>query len=365
MALKLTGTMQNYAWGHERFIADVQGREPSGKPEAELWFGAHPSAPSQTPEGPLDEVIAREGTHSLPFLVKLLAAAKPLSLQAHPSREQARAGFARENAAGIALDAPERNYKDANHKPEILIALTPFRAMAGFRPIDQTLELLATFDLPELADLERVLSDASLNESDRLSRALTMAMNSGESVVRAVDKRARELKNREGCAGEVAENLQFIAREYPGDSGVVAAMLLNHVALEPGEAIFLSAGNLHAYLYGLGVEVMANSDNVLRGGLTAKHIDAAELFSVLTFEPLDNPKVTAFGGRFEVPVDDFCVAALAHGATVSGPAIVLNTAGSLTIGGVTLGAGEAAWVPAADGTVAVAGDGAEAFAVTA
>lgn len=360
MALKLTGTMHNYAWGHMDLIADLQGREPSGTPEAELWFGAHPSAPSLTEAGPLDEVIARDGAEPLPFLVKLLAAAKPLSLQAHPSREQARAGFARENAAGIAVDAPDRNYRDANHKPEILIALTEFRAMAGFRPIPRTLELVRAFNLPALAELERLLVDASLDASDKLFRALTWAMES--EAADAVAQRATEL-----TGNEVARNLAFIAREYPGDSGVVAALLLNHVTLSPGEAIFLSAGNLHAYLCGLGVEVMANSDNVLRGGLTAKHIDTAELFSVLKFEALEDPRVAVVGGRYAVPVDDFRVATLGdleNGATVSGPAIVINTAGQLTVGSVILGPGEAAWISPSEGPVTAAGKGAVAFAVT-
>ena len=359
MALKLTGSMHNYAWGHTELIAGLQGRDASGEPEAELWFGAHPSAPSQTSEGPLDEVIARGGSEPLPFLVKLLAAAKPLSLQAHPSREQARAGFARENAAGIALDSPSRNYKDDNHKPEILIALTPFRAMAGFRPIPGTLALLREFDLPELAELERVLGSTTVTESARLRRALEVAMSSDAGS--AVATRAAQL---ESSGNEVARNLVFIAREYPGDRGVVAAMLLNHVSLRPGEGLFLGAGNLHAYLSGMGVEVMANSDNVLRGGLTPKHIDTEELFSVLRFESLVDPTVHESGGRYHVDVDDFIVSRVTEGSQVSGPAIVVNTAGELQLGSLRLAAGEAAWVPASDGVLSVTGVDAAGFAVT-
>lgn len=359
MALKLTGTMHNYAWGHTELIARLQGRPASGEPEAELWFGAHPSAPSHTSEGPLDEVIARDGSAPLPFLVKLLAAATPLSLQAHPSREQARAGYARENAAGIPLDSPIRNYKDDNHKPEILIALTPFRAMAGFRPIPDTLDLLREFDLPELAQLERVLGSTTASESERLKRALEVAMSSDAGA--AVATRAAQL---ESTGNEVARNLDAIAREYPGDSGVVAAMLLNHVFLQPGEGLFLGAGHLHAYLSGMGVEVMANSDNVLRGGLTPKHIDMDELFSVLRFEALVDPMVRDSGGRYHVDVDDFAVRRVTDGSQVSGPAIVVNTAGDLRLGSLCLAAGEAAWVPASDGAVSVTGAGAAGFAVT-
>lgn len=357
MALKLTGAMHHYAWGHTDLIASLQGREPSGEPEAELWFGAHPSASAQTSQGTLDEVIAREGLGTLPFLVKLLAAGKPLSLQAHPSREQARAGFTRENAAGIAVDDPHRNYKDANHKPEILIALTEFRAMAGFRPIPRTLELLRAFNLPQLAELERTLDDASLDAADRLSRSLRWAMES--DAADAVARRAVEL-----AGNDIADNLAFIAREYPGDSGVVAALLLNHVTLAPGEAIFLPAGNLHAYLCGMGVEVMANSDNVLRGGLTAKHIDTDELFSVLRFEPVDDPTVRVDAGQYPVPVDDFRVARVADGAHVTGPAIVINTAGYITVGDVVLHAGEAAWISPQEYETTVHGRDAAAFVAT-
>ncbi|AWB84970.1 mannose-6-phosphate isomerase, class I [Corynebacterium liangguodongii] len=351
--------MHNYAWGDREAIADLQGREPTGAPEAELWFGAHPSAPALTSEGPLDEVYARESAAPLPFMVKLLAAAKPLSLQAHPSRSQARAGFARENAAGIARDAAHRNYKDANHKPEILIALTPFRAMAGFRPLAGTLELVRAFDLPELADIEHSLADASLTPRDRLSRTLERAM--GSSAAAAVGRRAAELKGRPGVVGEVAANLEEIAREYPGDSGVVAAMLLNHVCLEPGEAIFLPAGNLHAYLRGLGVEVMASSDNVLRGGLTQKHVDSRELFSILRFDTLEDPTVAPERGRYAVDVDDFAVAVVPSGESVTGPAIVLNVSGSLAVEDVELGPGEAAWVSSRDGAVVLDGKNSCAF----
>ncbi|MCT1463944.1 mannose-6-phosphate isomerase, class I [Corynebacterium sanguinis] len=361
MALKLTGTMHTYEWGHEELIAGLQGRTPSGQPEAELWFGAHPSAPALTSEGPLDEVIERESGKQLPFLVKLLAAKKPLSLQAHPSREQARAGFARENAAGIPLSASHRNYKDDNHKPELLIALTPFRAVAGFQPIEQTLRLLRAFDLPQLAELERVLDDASLDTAERLSRALKLAMT--VDAAESVAQRATELAAGDSECKGTAANLAFIAREYPGDNGVVAALLLNHVSLEPGEALFLAAGNLHAYLCGMGVEVMANSNNVLRGGMTGKHIDTDELFSVLSFVTLDNPTAQLVDGFFNVPVDDFSVAPTSGGQFVAGPAIVINTAGELAVGDVRLGPGEAAWVGAHEGCVPVEGVAAAGFVV--
>ena len=350
--LKLTGKVQDYAWGDTSSIAELQGRTPSGQPEAEVWFGAHPSAPSATDEGPLDEVIAAdpEGTVGeaghLPFLVKLLAAARPLSIQAHPSIEQAQQGFAREDAAGIPRDAAHRNYKDENHKPEILIALTPFRAMAGFQPLEKTVALLDEFGVPELADVRAMLDDGSVAVDKRLRSVLSgwLAMEDPAPLVDAVLERAAELDS------QVARNLVFIGEAFPGDVGVLAALLLHHVELAPGEALFLPAGNMHAYLSGFGVEVMANSDNVLRGGLTSKHIDVEELEEIVIFSPIDDPvlvpEVSGNRSVFPVPVDDFAVTRYEGegSASVSGPAIVLSGAGEVHLGELILASGEAAFV---------------------
>ena len=369
--LKLTGKIQDYAWGDTSSIADLQDRMPSEQPEAEAWFGAHPSAPSATDEGPLDEVIAADpqGTVGeagrLPFLVKLLAAARPLSIQAHPSIEQAREGFAREDAAGIPRDAAHRNYKDANHKPEILIALTPFRAMAGFQPLEKTVALLDELAVPELADVRAMLDDGSVAVDKRLRSVLSgwLQLEDPEPVVDAVLERAAELDS------PVARNLVFIGEAFPGDVGVLAALLLHHVELRPGQALFLPAGNVHAYLSGFGVEVMANSDNVLRGGLTSKHIDVDELENIVVFSPIDDPVLVSevSGNRtdFPVPVDDFAVTRFEGegSASVAGPAIVLAVAGEVQLGELVLSSGEAAFVAANDGEVEAQFSSADFFVV--
>lgn len=356
---KLTGKVQDYAWGDTFSIAGLQGRTPTGSPEAEVWFGAHPSAPSATDEGPLDAVIAADpvstlGMHgTLPFLVKLLAAARPLSIQAHPSIAQAQEGFAREDAAGIPRDAAHRNYKDRNHKPEILVALTPFRAMAGFRPVDETVELLDELAVPELNYARSSLIDGDL----RSVLSGWLALEDPAPLVNAVLDRAAELDS------DVARNLVFIGEAFPGDVGVLAALLLNHVQLEPGQALFLPAGNMHAYLEGFGVEVMANSDNVLRGGLTEKHIDISELKDIVIFEPIEDPvlapQIASEGSvvvtEFPVPVPDFAVTRCTGEGTVpvEGPAIVLAVAGEVVLGGeLSLRSGEAAFIAASDGGVA-------------
>ena len=227
------------------------------------------------------------GRANLPYLLKVLAADEPLSLQAHPSAAQAAEGFARENAAGIPVDAPTRNYRDASHKPELICALTEFHALVGFREIAQTLALLRALDVAELAPHVALL--AAQPDAAGLRALFTTWITLPQSVLdRAVPalqtacvrlaQQGREFAREARMALELSER-------YPGDAGVLAALLLNLVVLAPGEALYLPAGNLHAYLSGAGVELMANSDNVLRGGLTSKHVDVAELLRVLDFTP--------------------------------------------------------------------------------
>jgi len=299
--LLLENPIQRYAWGSRTAIASLLGASvPSSEPEAELWMGAHPKAPSLVlpTREPLSQLIEREPLQTLgadlktrygarlPFLFKVLAAETPLSLQAHPTLEQAQAGFAAEEARGVALDSVVRNYKDANHKPELLCALTPFSALCGFREIADTLELFRILNTPHIGfviDILRQLpTEAGL--------AQLFATLLGLSPERRADL-AREALDRCTLLAAVEGPFQHefswavrIGVLYPGDIGIVSALLLNLVNLTPGEAIFLPAGNLHAYLQGVGVEIMANSDNVLRGGLTPKHVDNAELLRVLRFD---------------------------------------------------------------------------------
>jgi mannose-6-phosphate isomerase len=298
--LRLENPIQNYAWGSHSAISKLLGKaSPSEKPEAELWLGAHPKASSrvlpsneslarlieQEPTqllGP--ELTARYGAR-LPFLLKVLAAEAPLSLQAHPTLEQARAGFAAEEAAGVPLDAPERNYKDRSHKPELLCALTPFTALCGFRGIAQTRELLSTLRAPQLGFVHEIL--AQLQSEADLSRIFSELMTAPaerrtELAQKTLD-RCTDLAAFEGPFQREFSWAVRIGMLYPGDIGIVTALLLNLVQLTPGEAIYLPAGNLHAYLQGMGMEIMANSDNVLRGGLTPKHVDVPELSRVLDF----------------------------------------------------------------------------------
>ena len=364
----LNGVIRHYAWGSRTAIPQLLGVEPDGEPAAELWFGAHADDPSPVPDhgAGLDALIAGEphrllGAASvarfgpqLPFLLKVLAVEKALSIQVHPTIEQARAGFAAEDAAGIARNAPNRNYRDANHKPELICALTPFEALCGFRPVERTLALLGELDLPELAFL-----DERLRGPDPLRAAFSAVLThpAPVPVVRALAARAATAEDGPLHAARLA------TEDFPDDIGAVLALLLNHVRLEPGEAIYLAAGNVHAYLRGTGVEIMANSDNVLRCGLTPKHIDVPELLAITDFTALEDPRRPAVGGRFDVPVPDFALTRLEidepTGLDDHGPCIVLCTGGEVRVGEVLLRPGRAAFVAAGEPTT-LAGSG-EAF----
>lgn len=379
----LTGALRAYPWGSRTLLAELRGTpSPAAQPEAELWFGAHPAGPATVDGRGLDEVIAADPVGALgqrvvdtfgpqlPFLVKLLAAAEPLSIQAHPSREQAEEGFARENELGVALGDPRRNYKDPHPKPELIVALTPFRALAGFRPPEQTAELFQALRVAELDRYASMLPTGSPTDGEGDMRALfttliSLPSQARETLIDAVADAARRIVSGERD-GEVAEWIVDAARvfveltqRYPGDVGALAALLLNVVSLEPGEAAYLGAGQLHAYLTGLGVEVMANSDNVLRGGLTPKHVDVPELVRVLDFTPLVSPRAateeTVDGTRFTLPVQafDVTVSSVRPGqslrVTSDGPSILLCTAGRVRSGEFELGPGDAAWIPASEG----------------
>ncbi len=377
---RLDCDIQHYAWGQAGAISSLTGREPGGEPEAELWMGAHPKAPSRLADGrTLLEAIEADPVTllgaavdrrfgQLPFLFKVLAAEIPLSIQAHPSIERATAGFDRENRLGIAIDAPERTYRDPNHKPELICALTPFEAKCGFRALDQTRRLFEALDHPTLDAVRRLLHDGD----DRTCLQNVMACLLGQeahasrAMAEAVADRAAELVADEhpitdefgvdlvACAG--------VAEAFPGDIGGVVALLLNHVVLAPGEALYLGSGNLHAYLHGVGVELMANSDNVLRGGLTPKHIDVAELLAVVDYQPIAAPVERPSGPvhTYASPVEEFALTRvdLDHAThDVVGPAIVLVTEGFATVGGVRIEAGEPTFIAADGGPTPLAGVG--------
>lgn len=287
------------------------GTAPTGEPQAELWLGDHPGSPATVAKASaapltLIELIESDpdlyGVNggSLPFLLKVLAIGAPLSLQVHPNLEQARAGFAAENAAGVALDAPHRNYRDDNHKPELLVALSEVTALSGFRPIADAVADLRTLatgaGAPMLADAAERLVKLSPEAGRRWF--LEWAFGGSDDVTRAVDAitalvsgESAVLDTPSGVDVGRVECLRALTSHYPGDPGALVSLLLHHVRLEPGEAIYLGAQQLHAYLGGIAVEVMATSDNVLRAGLTSKHIDIDEMLRVLDTSELDDPRI--------------------------------------------------------------------------
>ena len=381
----LEGALRPYPWGSHTLIAQLRGEpSPSPQPQAELWFGAHPAAPATVNGQGLDDAIAADPAAALgkrvqdahgdqlPFLVKLLAAAAPLSIQAHPSLEQAKEGFARENAEGIELNSPNRNYKDPNHKPELIVALTEFRALAGFRPVQDTAAFFAELSSPELDRYATLLpTDGEGDLRALFTTLISLPHQPRVELIESVKRAAAELVDKRTAPEwmvEAAEVYLELNQTYPGDVGVLAALLLNVLTLAPGEAAFLRAGQLHAYLSGLGVEVMANSDNVLRGGLTTKHVDVPELVKVLDFSTLENPRAEAApshgGVEFQLPVDSFAVRmhALDDGDTLAvdedGPAIVLCTAGEVRgADGFVLTQGNGAWVPASEAATEITAAG--------
>lgn len=313
--LLLDNPIQNYAWGSRTRLAELTGRPPAREPEAELWIGAHPKSSSRSSDGrSLLEVIRSDpdgmlGPHieqrfgtELPFLLKVLAVEAPLSLQAHPDLTQARAGFAREEAAAVPLDARERTYKDPNHKPELLCALTRFEALSGFRTPEAVRALFATLGLenrPLLRDLGVTdPGDGSSALRGVFSRILALSGEDGASLVSEVLSHAERASKDPGPFQSSFAWGSKLGRAYPGDVGAVASLLLHHITLEPLEALYLDAGRLHAYLEGTGVEIMANSDNVLRCGLTPKHVDVGELLAVLRF---DSPPMGPTATRESLP----------------------------------------------------------------
>ena len=293
----LKNPVQEYAWGSKTFIPQLLGEpSPSDNPMAELWMGAHPKAPSQVlwngewislpeliqknPEDILGESLAEKFSNELPFLFKVLAAARPLSIQAHPNRDQADQGFDRENRLKIPLNAPHRNYKDKSHKPEILCALTDFWAFKGFRKIEEIIVLLDKIRVPALKD--ELISLRKQPNSEGLKKFYTALMMSRERQRKIVNE-AVTYGKKFSNDDKVFEWMIRLNQEFPGDIGVLSPILLNLVRLQPGEAIYVPAGELHGYLEGAAIELMANSDNVLRGGLTAKHVDVPELLKILRF----------------------------------------------------------------------------------
>ncbi|ONH32306.1 mannose-6-phosphate isomerase, class I [Pseudofrankia asymbiotica] len=344
--LPVYGQVQHYAWGSPDAIYDLLGEAPTGQPAAELWLGTHPVAPAEVDDAgrrrPAAELIG-----ALPFLLKVLAAEKALSLQVHPDRGQARAGFDAEQRAGIPLDAPRRRYRDPNHKPELIVALTPFRALAGIRAPARTLAVIRAFGVAELSAAFRPLdADPARGAAAVLRTLLTLPRERGRALAGELTRAASTVAARDDGDKDVARAADLVGRlaaAHPGDVGIAAALLLNDVTLNPGEALFQPAKLLHAYVHGVGIEIMATSDNVLRGGLTPKHIDVDELLRLLDPTPSAAPVLTAkilragAGGLvryWPVPVDDFVLAeAICAGGevTLNRPMVLLAVDGTVDV----------------------------------
>ncbi|ADW73816.1 MULTISPECIES: mannose-6-phosphate isomerase [Rahnella] len=319
---KMHNGVQNYAWGSKDALTKLYGiKDAEGRPMAELWMGAHPKCSSQIENSRGENLSLRDQISAglsaqlgekvakrfgeLPFLFKVLCADQPLSIQVHPSKSAAEIGYAKENAAGIPLDAAERNYKDPNHKPELVYALTPFQAMNGFRELREIVSLLQ----PVAGAHPLIASFLTYPDVDHL-RTLFAGLLSleGEDKSRALDVLKSVLDEQQG---EPWDTIRSISEFYPDDSGLFSPLLLNVITLQPGEGMFLYAETPHAYLKGVSLEVMANSDNVLRAGLTPKYIDIPELLANLKFnarpasELLTTPVVKGAELNFPIPVEDF------------------------------------------------------------
>ncbi len=367
-ALLLTNAVRTYAWGSRTVLPGLLGLPvPTDEPWAEIWVGAHPGDASRLPDGrSLAEVEP-----DLPFLVKLLAAEVPLSIQAHPSLTQAQAGYAREDAAGVPLAAAGRTYKDRNHKPELLVALTPTQALCGFR---SPAEILATGDRLGSALFAGLVAglatDATLRET--FTALVTLEGTARRELLAEVTAAAERVVRSPGspdsaAAAAAAAWVLRLAELYPGDPGMIAPLLLRLVVLAPGEGIFVASGVLHAYLHGAGVEVQASSDNVLRGGLTGKPIDIPDLLRVMTVDegpaPFVRPRPVGPGvDAYDVPVDDFTVWRVrpdGRPITVAsiGPRIVVCVEGDVTVCGTPLRPGGAVYVPGDVADLVVAGAG--------
>lgn len=381
----LTGTVQHFDWGDHTEIPRILGIEPDGQPWAEYWLGSHPSGPSAFDDAPGETLASYLEQHpdevgagsletygaKLPFLMKVLSAASPLSIQVHPDRQQAIEGYAKESLLGLPVSHPERSYKDDWPKPETIIALTPFEGLLGFRNPQETAELFESLGVAnELASVIGPLRDRTEQLAFQEVFLDVLTIRRRRPLVDLVLARAVEFLDAGGALGEFARTAVEIDEHFPGDPGILAALLMNRFRLEPGEAISLEPGVLHAYIRGTGIEVMASSDNVIRGGLTHKHIDVDGLLGMAKFSAMtpqvQHPEGTDGVYRYPTPFSEFEVWQLRptndFGVDVprTGTArIALVTDGECTLSGrneMSLATGQAVFIPA-DEEVHVQGTG--------
>lgn len=385
--LRLAAMTQHYAWGSHTAIPQLLGTPVTGEPVAELWLGTHPAGPSRalTTDGEvlLGDLVASdpatmlgaqvaERFGALPYLLKVIAAAEPLSLQVHPDLDRARVGFAQEEAAGIPVSAPERTYRDRNHKPELLHPLTPFRALCGFRHPADSVALLEGLGTPLAAEVIATLTDGTDPVRTTLERLLAPATRPDPAAVTDLAGACVARLGRGSPDSDADATVALLADAYPGDPGVVVSLLLNHVRLAPGQTMYVPAGTIHSYLDGVAVELMAASDNVLRAGLTPKHIAVEELLAAVDATPAEPVRVAAepVGEAVEVfsaPVPDFRLAVVsvtdgvARPVPGNGPRVLLCLDGDVTVrsadSALVLTRGESAFVPSAERDVTARGHG--------
>lgn len=391
--LRLDNPVQRYDWGSTSAIPELLGVAPDGGPHAELWLGSHASAPShvdldgervalnhliqQDPNNVLGERIADEYGPRLPYLLKVLAAARALSLQVHPKPHHAREGFIRENAAGVPQTHPSRSFHDDRHKPELLVALSTFEVLAGFRAARSILALLDGVEGELIAQVRAQLIEDRSDASLRQAFHLLLAARNDPAWRADIDRTVASIRQRlaDGSPDEQADRAVLeLAKQFPGDPGAVAAIMLNRATLQPGDALFVPAAEVHAYLSGVGIELQASSDNVLRAGLTSKYVDEEALIRYASFTPrppvMPQPSTTGETenvATYRVPVPEFALTIIELEAGESaelpneGPRIVLCFQGAVELScdsGITeLGQGESVLVPHSAGQVSAAGSG--------
>lgn len=391
---ELDGRLQHYAWGSGTALPEFLGRDADGAPWAEVWFGAHPLGPASLrddattldaavaadPHRMLGDAVSRAFSSRLPYLLKVIAPESPLSLQVHPTREHARESFAAENAAGLSLQSPQRSYRDDNHKPEMVVALERFEALCGFRTPSRAAAILADLGTALTDRLHRLLVEHPSAHGMRaaLRTLVSPSLRPGPELVAEVAAACRaRFEAGRSTSPRIDRTVARLQEHFPGDPGVVAALLLNPVTLRPGEAMFVPPGAIHAYLSGLAVEIMAASDNVLRAGLTPKRVDADEVLqcvSVVAAPPLRvaPERLTPETVAYFAPVDDFelLVTTLEdppdstradHLIPGSGPRILLGLDGDALLSSAArhrrIRRGQAVFVPAAAGELRAGGAG--------
>jgi mannose-6-phosphate isomerase len=403
----LTCATRDYAWGSPTLIPRFLGLPADGVPQAELWVGAHPGNPSRLPDGTTLDSHIRDHAEStlgprshdtfgprLPYLMKALAAAEPLSLQVHPTSQRARVGYDLEDRVGIPIGAPERSYQDRHHKPEMIVAITRFEGMAGFRDLEKTTRILRLLEhpwgdrvakelesAPPFQALHAVVSEILAQDGPALrgligevAAAATAAEARGHRSNRTTGRMYLDRESVERESTRVFAQTAQLADRYPEDPGVLVTLLLNHVVLSPGEAMFLDAGVVHAYTSGFGVEIMASSDNVVRAGLTPKHVDVPELLEIANFTPMPAPRweptaLSAGTLSYRPPVAEFSLTIAREPGDLlpaEGPRTVLCLDGDVEVVSPAdkhaLSRGQALFVPHAEGAIALEGAGTVAVA---